>query len=139
MLVLQAVKNAVLRGIVVGYLLDRLKRLGFGPAATGLSAVLRGSYHLYQGFGPFLGNAIMGVVFAQWYRRRGRIPLIVAHTILDTVSFVGYDLARPLPAPALGGAPPPIRWRRRWRVGGVSPGRAPSPDVTTVARSSRRL
>ncbi len=97
-LVLQAVKNAVLEEvIVVGYLLDRLKRLGFGPwASTGLSAVLRGSYHLYQGFGPFLGNAIMGVVFAQWYLRRGRVmPLIVAHTILDTVSFVGYDLARP--------------------------------------------
>ena len=98
-LVLQAVKNAVLEEvIVVGYLLDRLRRLGFGPwASTGLSAVLRGSYHLYQGFGPFLGNAVMGVVFAQWYLRKGRVmPLIVAHTILDTVSFVGYDLVRPI-------------------------------------------
>ena len=71
-LVLQAVKNAVLEEvIVVGYLLDRLRRLGFGPwASTGLSAVLRGSYHLYQGFGPFLGNAVMGVIFAQWYLRK---------------------------------------------------------------------
>ena len=97
-LVLQAAKNAVLEEvIVVGYLLDRLRRLGIGDrTATGLSALLRGSYHLYQGFGPFLGNAVMGVVFAEWYRRRGRLmPLIVAHTILDTVSFVGYDLARP--------------------------------------------
>ena len=57
--------------------------------------MLRGSYHLYQGFGPFLGNAVMGVVFAEWFRRRGRVmPLIVAHTILDVVSFVGYDLFR---------------------------------------------
>jgi membrane protease YdiL (CAAX protease family) len=97
-LVLQAAKNAVLEEvIVVGYLLDRLHRLGVGArTATALSALLRGSYHLYQGFGPFLGNVVMGVVFAEYYRRRGRLlPLIVAHTILDTVSFVGYDLARP--------------------------------------------
>lgn len=98
-LVLQAVKNAVLEEvIVVGYLVTRLRQLGIGPrAATGLSALLRGSYHLYQGFGPFLGNAVMGVVFAEWFQRRGRIlPLIVAHTVLDTVSFVGYDLLKPV-------------------------------------------
>jgi membrane protease YdiL (CAAX protease family) len=98
-LVLQAVKNAVLEEVVVvGYLVTRLRQLGLGAwAATGLSALLRGSYHLYQGFGPFLGNALMGVVFAEWFRRRGRVlPLIVAHTILDTASFVGYDLLRPM-------------------------------------------
>jgi membrane protease YdiL (CAAX protease family) len=94
-LILQAVKNAVLEEvIVVGYLLTRLKRLGWSaPAIVGASAVLRGSYHLYQGFGPFIGNAIMGVIFAEWFRRGGRIwPLIVAHSVLDIVSFVGYDL-----------------------------------------------
>jgi hypothetical protein len=37
------------------------------------------------------------VVFAEWFRRRGRVlPLIVAHTVLDTVSFVGYDLLKPV-------------------------------------------
>ena len=96
-LVLQAVKNAVLEEVVVvGYLVTRLRQLGVGVrATTALSALLRGSYHLYQGFGPFLGNAVMGVVFAEWFRRRGRVmPLIVAHTILDVVSFVGYDLLK---------------------------------------------
>jgi uncharacterized protein len=98
-LVLQAVKNAVLEEvIVVGYLMTRLRQIGVAPwLATGTSAVLRGSYHLYQGFGAFLGNAVMGVLFAEWFRRRGRVmPLIVAHTILDTVSFVGYQLFRSL-------------------------------------------
>ena len=32
------------------------------------SALLRGSYHLYQGWGGFVGNAIMGLVFAEYYR-----------------------------------------------------------------------
>jgi membrane protease YdiL (CAAX protease family) len=94
-LILQAAKNAVLEEvIVVGYLVSRLQRLGWrAPAVVGASAVLRGSYHLYQGFGPFVGNAVMGVIFAEWYRRGGRVlPLIIAHTVLDVVSFVGYDL-----------------------------------------------
>jgi membrane protease YdiL (CAAX protease family) len=56
--------------------------------------VLRGSYHLYQGYGPFLGNVAMGVVFGWCYARFGRTaPLVVAHMILDVVSFVGYPVA----------------------------------------------
>ena len=92
-LILQAAKNAVLEEvIVVGYLISRLQRLGWPVAAVlAASALLRGSYHLYQGFGPFIGNAVMGLIFAEWYRRRGRVmPLIVAHTILDVVAFLGY-------------------------------------------------
>jgi membrane protease YdiL (CAAX protease family) len=71
-----------------------LKRLGWtAPAIVAASALLRGSYHLYQGFGPFIGNAVMGAIFAEWFRRGGRLlPLIIAHTVLDIVSFVGYDL-----------------------------------------------
>ncbi len=96
-LVLSAVKNAVLEEVVVvAYLLDRLPRLGWSPARVlAASAVLRGSYHLYQGFGAFLGNAVMGVVFALVYRRTGRLlPLVVAHTVLDVVAFVGYALLK---------------------------------------------
>ena len=43
----------------------------------------------------------MGVVFVLVYRRWGRLaPLVVAHFLLDLVSFVGYDLLRQL-APGL--------------------------------------
>jgi len=79
---------------VVGYLMTRLRQLSWGvPAAIAASAVLRGSYHLYQGFGQFVGNALMGVVFGWWFHRTGRVmPLVVAHTILDVVAFVGYAL-----------------------------------------------
>jgi membrane protease YdiL (CAAX protease family) len=94
-LVLSAIENAVLEEvIVVGYLITRLRSLGWSPVAViACSAVLRGSYHLYQGFGAFVGNAVMGVVFALFYLRFKRVmPLIVAHSILDTAAFVGYTL-----------------------------------------------
>lgn len=94
-LLLSALKNALLEEvIVVGYLMERLPRLGWSPIAViAASAVLRGSYHLYQGFGAFVGNAVMGVVFALVYRRTGRLmPLVVAHTLLDVVAFVGYAM-----------------------------------------------
>lgn len=91
-LVLAAMENAVLEEvIVVGYLITRLRTMWTIPWVIVASAVLRGSYHLYQGFGAFVGNAIMGVVFALFYLRFKRVaPLIVAHTLLDVVAFVGY-------------------------------------------------
>lgn len=94
-LVAAAIQNAVLEEvIVVGYLLRRLDRLGWTPAgALAVSAVLRGSYHLYQGIGGFFGNMAMGVVFVLLYRRWGRVgPLVAAHSLIDIVAFVGYSV-----------------------------------------------
>nr|WP_307629591.1 type II CAAX endopeptidase family protein [Streptomyces turgidiscabies] len=94
-LILSAVQNAVLEEvIVVAYLLRRLKQLGWTPGtALVASSVLRGSYHLYQGIGGFIGNMVMGVVFVYLYRRWGRVgPLVVAHSLLDMGAFVGYAL-----------------------------------------------
>ena len=80
--------------IVVGYLLTRLRQLRGDPAvALAGSAVLRGAYHLYQGFGAGLGNLAMGLVFGYAWERTGRLwPLVVAHGLIDTVAFVGYAL-----------------------------------------------
>jgi membrane protease YdiL (CAAX protease family) len=92
-LVLDAAQNGILEEVLVlGYLLRRLDQLGWAPGrAIALAAVLRGSYHLYQGFGGFIGNAILGVIFGVLYKRWGRVtPMIVAHTLMDTGAFVGY-------------------------------------------------
>jgi membrane protease YdiL (CAAX protease family) len=92
-LLLSALQNALLEEfVVVGYLILRLRQLGLGaPAAIGTSAVVRGSYHLYQGLGGFVGNFVMGLLFGWLYTRWGRVtPLVVAHTMLDVVAFVGY-------------------------------------------------
>ena len=94
-LILAALRNALVEEVVVvGYLMTRLEALRW-PAVrvVAASALLRGAYHLYQGFGPFLGNVVMGVIFAEYFRRRRRtMPLVVAHTVLDVVAFVGYAL-----------------------------------------------
>ena len=92
-LVLDAAQNGILEEILVlGYLLRRLDQLGWTPwKAIALAALVRGSYHLYQGFGGFIGNAILGVIFGVLYKRWGRVtPMIIAHTLIDTGAFVGY-------------------------------------------------
>ena len=92
-LVLSAAQNGTVEEVlVVGYLLRRLDQLGMRPSrAIAFSAVLRGSYHLYQGFGGFIGNAVMGVIFGLLYRRWGRVaPLVIAHTLIDMGAFIGY-------------------------------------------------
>ncbi len=80
--------------LVVGYLVTRLRQLGYSENSSLLaSAVLRGSYHLYQGFGGFAGNLVMGLVFGRVWQRTSRLwALVVAHILLDVVAFVGYAL-----------------------------------------------
>jgi hypothetical protein len=92
-LFLSALQNAALEEVLVaGFLLHRLRQLGWSDnKALATSALLRGSYHLYQGLGGFAGNAIMGVIFGRLYQRRGRVmPLLIAHTLMDAVAFIGY-------------------------------------------------
>lgn len=97
-LVLSAAQNAALEEVImVGYLVVRLRQLGWRvPAVVAFSAVVRGSYHLYQGYGGFAGNLIMGVIFVLVFLRWRRVtPLVVAHTLLDVAAFVGYALVAP--------------------------------------------
>lgn len=81
--------------IVVGYLFERLRRLGWGTWPIILAAAaLRGVYHLYQGVPALVGNFAMGVLFGWLYARTGRLlPLIIAHTLIDVAVFVGYPWA----------------------------------------------
>ena len=90
---------------MIAYLFDRARRIWpqlnrpVSHARAGLcilvlaTAVLRGAYHLYQGFGPGIGNALMGVIFAAVYLKYGRVmPLVIAHFLLDAVAFLAFPL-----------------------------------------------
>ena len=74
--------------------IDAVRASGVRPEyAILISATLRGSYHLYQGFGGFLGNAVMGLIFGTLFLRWRRVtPMIIAHTLIDAVAFIGYAL-----------------------------------------------
>lgn len=82
--------------LVVGYLITRLRQLGWTEnGSLLLAAVLRGAYHLYQGFGGFAGNLVMGLVYGRVWQRTHRLwALVIAHTLIDVVAFAGYALLR---------------------------------------------
>ncbi|MBC2641384.1 MULTISPECIES: CPBP family intramembrane glutamic endopeptidase [unclassified Rhodococcus (in: high G+C Gram-positive bacteria)] len=96
-LILWAIANSGAEEVlVVAYLITRLRQLGWSENSSLLaSAVLRGTYHLYQGFGGGLGNVAMGLVFGRYWQKTGRLwPLVIAHATIDSVAFVGYAALR---------------------------------------------
>ncbi|MCC4906842.1 CPBP family intramembrane glutamic endopeptidase [Microbacterium sp. cx-59] len=96
LLILAAVRAGLTEEVIfLGYLFDRLRRLGWNWWTIILvTAGLRGLYHAYQGVGSIVGNIAMGIVFGWCYRRWGRVmPLVIAHTVIDVFAFVGYPLA----------------------------------------------
>jgi membrane protease YdiL (CAAX protease family) len=97
LLLFNAAQDGIAEEIVVGaFLLTRLRQLGWSdPRALATGAVVRGSYHLYQGIGAFFGNAILGVIFGWWFQRTRRVwPLILAHFLIDAISFIGVVYLR---------------------------------------------
>lgn len=104
MLVISAIGNAAAEEfLVVAYLITRLRQLGWGEGRSLLaSALLRGSYHLYQGFGGGVGNVAMGLVYGRFHQLTSRTwPLVVGHALIDTVAFVGWALLRDQLGPLL--------------------------------------
>jgi uncharacterized protein len=92
-LVLGSFQFALLEETVVcGYLITRLQQIGLWwlPALL-ISAVLRGSYHLYQGWGGFTGNFVLGLFFGYLFIVWRRTwPLVIAHGLVDTAAGIAY-------------------------------------------------
>jgi membrane protease YdiL (CAAX protease family) len=74
-LIVSAAGNACAEEVLLtGYLLTQVRRLGWTEnAGLAVSALLRGCYHLYQGFGGAVGNLVMGAVFGRVWQRTGRV------------------------------------------------------------------
>jgi membrane protease YdiL (CAAX protease family) len=77
--------------IVCGYVVPALAHR-FGPTtAVNISAIIRGTYHLYQGIvmAPF--HFSYGLIQAYVFVRSGKLwPLIVSHALLDFVALLYY-------------------------------------------------
>lgn len=96
-LLLRAIMNGVLEEVVmIGYLFTRWAQTGGRMWVIVLvSALIRGGYHLYQGWGGFIGNFVMGLAFGWLFLTwlKGRVmPLVVTHSLLDIVAFLGAPL-----------------------------------------------
>jgi len=80
--------------VVLAYLITRLRQLAWSPMAViAASALLRASYHLYQGWGGFVGNLLMGALFALLFLRWRRAwPFVVCHFLIDAVAAGGWLL-----------------------------------------------
>jgi membrane protease YdiL (CAAX protease family) len=92
-LVLGALQNGLLEEtVVVGYLIHRLEQLGWAPLwALAASTALRASYHLYQGWGGFAGNLLLGVFFGWLFLRWRKVwPLVFAHFAVDALAGLAY-------------------------------------------------
>ena len=97
-LLLTAARAAIQEEVIMlGYLFARLGDLRVNRWTTILvSATIRGTYHLYQGYGAFVASFAMGVVFGWLYTRspeRRVIPFVVTHFAIDAVVFVGAPAA----------------------------------------------
>lgn len=96
-LLLSALRAGLLEEIIaVGFVMTKLRLISPNLSAWLLiliSALFRASYHSYQGFSGFIGNFVMGLVFAYYFHKTGRVaPLVIAHTLMNSVVFVGYPL-----------------------------------------------
>lgn len=91
--------NAVLEEtVMIGYLFTRWRQIGWSTTMVIVtSAIIRGTYHLYQGWGGFIGNIVMGLcpglgflssVSALTPRRGARLP---RHRLLPGIRLSGWS------------------------------------------------
>lgn len=87
-----SVLNPIFEEIFVcGYVIAALKKTRSVSFAINVSVGIRLAYHLYQGTIGVAGIIPLGLIFACWFARTGRLwPVIVAHAILDLTALVAY-------------------------------------------------
>ena len=77
---------------VCGYVMTSLKKRTNIWVAINASILIRLLYHLYQGPIGVISIIPIGIIFAYWYARTGRLwPLIVAHSLLDLFGLLSYS------------------------------------------------
>jgi membrane protease YdiL (CAAX protease family) len=74
-----------------GYIITTAKAMNRTSAGVNVSVAIRLACHLYQGGAGVLGIVPLGLMFAGWYARTGRLwPLFVAHAVLDAIGLMWF-------------------------------------------------
>jgi membrane protease YdiL (CAAX protease family) len=76
---------------VCGYVISALRKTRSVMFAINVSVAIRLTYHLYQGAAGVVSIVPIGLVFAHWYARTGRLwPIAIAHCLLDVYGLWPY-------------------------------------------------
>lgn len=76
---------------VTGYLITALKEKTSEEVAVNVSVGIRMAYHLSHGVIGMVLVIPVGLIFAYWYAKSGRLwPVVVAHAALNLVALVPY-------------------------------------------------
>jgi membrane protease YdiL (CAAX protease family) len=91
-LVLVCIVNPFFEEVFVcGYVVAALDPRRSAWTGINVSVAIRLLYHLYQGPLGVLSIVPLGLVFAGWYARSGRLwPLVIAHALVDFVGLALY-------------------------------------------------
>lgn len=87
-----SVLNPVFEEVFVcGYLITALRKKRSLTFAVNVSIAVRMAYHLYQGSIGVFNIIPLGIVYAYWFARTGRLwPLVIAHGLFDFLAMVYY-------------------------------------------------
>jgi uncharacterized protein len=76
---------------VCGYVITVAKESGRAAMGVNASIAIRLAYHLYQGGIGVIGIIPVGLIFAWWFSRTGRLlPVIAAHALADFFALAEY-------------------------------------------------
>jgi membrane protease YdiL (CAAX protease family) len=91
-LILISVVNPIFEELFVcAYTISALNRSRSLMFAVNVSIAIRLTYHLYQGALSLFSVLLVGIIFAYWYARTGRLwPLILAHGLIDFLGMLPY-------------------------------------------------
>jgi membrane protease YdiL (CAAX protease family) len=87
-----SIVNGIFEEIFVcGYVISALRKSRSVAFAINVSIAIRLSYHLYQGPAGVVGIIPLGLVFAHWFARTGRLwPIAIAHCLFDIFGLWPY-------------------------------------------------
>jgi len=87
-----SVVNALFEEIFVcGYLITVAKESGRLALGVNASIAIRLAYHLYEGGAGVIMIVPVGLIFALWFSRSGRLwPVVIAHALIDIAALMSF-------------------------------------------------